>query len=556
MFDLDWQLSGTPPVAPPLLVHTGSIAAVQEPGCLAVAALLDAYRVSATVTFDPNVRPSLIADRELARERIEHLVERSDIVKVSEEDLRWIDPDRPPERIAQTWQSLGPAIVVVTMADQGAEAVCAGGEVRVSARPVHVVDTVGAGDAFMVGLIDALWGQGLLGAERRAELARIGVDALTAALEAASGVSALTVTRAGADLPDRAIGLGGLPARNVGADTAQLLDRAVLNRLARCFGYVRRHTDSMRSIWKGSISFGLVNVPVKVYSATEDHDIKFHQVHAKDNGRIRYKRVCEVCGEVVEYGDLARAFESDDGQMVVITDDDIATLPEERSREIDVLEFVPASELDPMMYDRSYFLEPDGKSTKSYVLLAKTLAETDRVAIVHFALRNKTRLAALRVKDFSKREVMVIHTLLWPDEIRDPDFPVLDKKVDIKPSELKMAGQVVESMADDFNPDRYHDDYQEQLHELVQAKLEGGEAFTTEEQPKELDETEDVSDLLAKLEASVKARSSDSKSPAKKATAKQAPAKKATAKKAAAKKAPAKKTPAKADAKSCRASEV
>jgi DNA end-binding protein Ku len=289
----------------------------------------------------------------------------------------------------------------------------------------------------------------------------------------------------------------------------------------------------MRSIWKGSISFGLVNVPVKVYSATEDHDIKFHQVHAKDNGRIRYKRVCEVCGEVVEYREIARAYESDDGQMVVITDDDIATLPEERNREIEVLEFVPAADLDPMMFDRSYFLEPDGKSSKSYVLLAKTLAETDRVAIVHFALRNKTRLAALRVKDFSKREVMVVHTLLWPDEIRDPDFPVLDKKVEIKPAELKMAGQVVESMADEFNPDRYHDTYQDQLRELVEAKVTGGfgieGAFTAEENPAELDETEDVSDLLAKLEASVKARSEAAKAPEKKAT-KKAPAKRAATK--------------------------
>ncbi|SON60936.1 Non-homologous end joining protein Ku [Mycobacterium simulans] len=286
----------------------------------------------------------------------------------------------------------------------------------------------------------------------------------------------------------------------------------------------------MRSIWKGSIAFGLVNVPVKVYSATEDHDIKFHQVHAKDNGRIRYKRVCEVCGEVVEYSDLARAYESDDGQMVIITDDDIATLPEERSREIEVLEFVPASDVDPMMFDRSYFLEPDSKSSKSYVLLAKTLGETDRMAIVHFTLRNKTRLAALRVKDFGKRDVMVVHTLLWPDEIRDPDFPVLDKQVEIKPAELKMAGQVVESMADDFNPDRYHDSYQEQLQELVDAKLEGGEAFTVEEQPKELDEAEDVSDLLAKLEASVKARSGNGKQPAKKSAAKKTPAKKARTK--------------------------
>jgi DNA end-binding protein Ku len=296
----------------------------------------------------------------------------------------------------------------------------------------------------------------------------------------------------------------------------------------------------MRSIWKGSLSFGLVNVPVKVYSATEDHDLKFHQVHAKDNGRIRYKRVCEVCGEVVDYRDIAKAYESDDGQMVVITDDDLATLPEERSREIEVLEFVPAGELDPMMYDRSYYLEPDSKSTKAYTLLAKTLEQTDRVAIVHFALRNKTRLAALRVKDFSKREVMVIQTLLWPDEIRDPDFPVLDKKVEIKNSELKMAAQVVESMADDFHPERYEDTYQDQLKELVAAKLEGGEAFTAEEQPKELEPTEDVSDLLAKLEASVKRRRAQGDGAPAKKTAKKAPAKTPPAKKA-----PAKKTAAK-----------
>ena len=204
VFDLDWQLSGTPMVKPPLFAHTGSIAAVQDPGCLAVAALIDTYRVSATVTFDPNVRPSLIADRDLARQRIEHLVERSDIVKVSEDDLRWIDPNRPPERMAQTWLALGPAVVAVTMADRGAMAVCAAGVARVPARPVEVVDTVGAGDAFMAGLNDALWGRGLLGAQRRAELAGIDLDALTAALEAASLSSALTVARAGADLPDRA----------------------------------------------------------------------------------------------------------------------------------------------------------------------------------------------------------------------------------------------------------------------------------------------------------------------------------------------------------------
>jgi fructokinase len=177
---------------------------VQDPGCLAVAALIDAYRVSATVTFDPNVRPSLIADRELAVARIEHLIERSDIVKVSEEDLRWIDPARPPEQIAQTWLRLGPAIVTVTMADRGAVAFCAAGVARVPTRAVRVVDTVGAGDSFMAGLLDALWGSRLLGNDRRTELRGIGVDALTVALEAASLSSALTIARAGADLPDRA----------------------------------------------------------------------------------------------------------------------------------------------------------------------------------------------------------------------------------------------------------------------------------------------------------------------------------------------------------------
>lgn len=202
-FDLDWQLSGTPPVGPPHLVHTGSIAAVRDPGCLAVAALLDAYRVSATVSFDPNMRPSLIDDRDVARVRVENLVARSDIVKVSDEDLRYLYPDREPEEIAGTWQSLGPAIVAVTMAGAGAEAICAAGEVRVRAHSTEVVDTVGAGDSFMVGLLDALWERGLLGADRRAELGALDLETLTDALEAGSAVAAITVARPGADLPDR-----------------------------------------------------------------------------------------------------------------------------------------------------------------------------------------------------------------------------------------------------------------------------------------------------------------------------------------------------------------
>jgi fructokinase len=203
-FDIEWRLPGRSPVPPPLVTHTGSIAAVLDPGALALAPLVEAYRASATVTLDPNVRPSLIENPDSARQRIARLVERSDVVKVSDADLHWIDPDRTPEQIACSWLAWGPSIVVVTLGDRGAFAVCAAGRTQVTARPVTVVDTVGAGDAFTAGLIDALWGQGLLGAARRGRLAGIELDALGDALRAASDTAALTVARAGADLPSRA----------------------------------------------------------------------------------------------------------------------------------------------------------------------------------------------------------------------------------------------------------------------------------------------------------------------------------------------------------------
>jgi fructokinase len=203
-FDITWELSGTPEVAPPIVAHTGSIAAYLDPGCLATAALLDAYRPSATITFDPNVRTALITDREQAVGRIERLVEKADVVKASDEDLRWLDPDLAPEKIAESWLASGPAIVAVTQGERGAFAVCAAGIVRVPARPVDVVDTVGAGDAFMTGLIDALWSLNLLGAPRRSDLARIDLETLDGVVGTAALASALTVARAGADLPDRA----------------------------------------------------------------------------------------------------------------------------------------------------------------------------------------------------------------------------------------------------------------------------------------------------------------------------------------------------------------
>ncbi|MBD7956719.1 Ku protein [Microbacterium sp. Sa4CUA7] len=308
----------------------------------------------------------------------------------------------------------------------------------------------------------------------------------------------------------------------------------------------------MRAIWKGALTFGLVNVPVKVYSATEDHDLPLHQVHNADGGRIRYQRKCEVCGEVVPYADIDKAY--DDGeQTVVLTADDVASLPAERSREIDVVEFVPSEQIDLLTIDKAYYLEPDSASPKAYVLLRKTLEQTDRTAIVRFSLRQKTRLAALRVRG----DVLVLQTLLWADEVREAAFPSLDESVRISAKELELSASLVESFASDFAPEDFTDEYQQELRTLIDAKLEQGDALDTSETFGEKEEAEtggEVIDLMAALRASVErsraarggsktadAATAKPAAASSKPTAKKAPAKKAPAKKAPAKKAPAKK---------------
>lgn len=253
----------------------------------------------------------------------------------------------------------------------------------------------------------------------------------------------------------------------------------------------------MRSIWKGSLVFGLVNVPVAVYSATEDHDIKFHQVHEKDGGRIRYQRTCEIDGEVVPFGDIAKSYEADDGRTAIITDEDLKSLPTSSEREIDLLSFVPADQIDPVLYDASYLLEPASKSAKAYVLLRETLAENDRVAIVHFALRQKVRLAALRVRG----NALVIQTLRWPDEMREASFKSLQTPVSLSAAEKQMAALLVDSYADDFHPEEHQDEYRVELQQMIDAKLEGEQAFPDVAESE--GEDAEVLDLLAALQRSV-----------------------------------------------------
>ncbi len=308
----------------------------------------------------------------------------------------------------------------------------------------------------------------------------------------------------------------------------------------------------MRAIWKGAISFGLVTVPVKAYTATEDHDVRFHQVHALDNGRVKYNRVCRECGNTLELSEISKAYQVPNGPVVVLDEQDFANLPVTASKEIDVVEFVPSAQVDPVRFDKSYLLEPDRQSLKPYVLLRQTLADTELTAVVKVSLRSKQQLGVLRVRE----DVLMLQTMLWPDEVRPAHFDILDQQVDVRPQELQMAASLVESLSGDFDPSQYHDEYREQLLSMIDAKVSGGDGVVAT--PAVADDGGEVVDLLTALRESLAragakepdaakapARKTATKKAATKTTpAKKAPAKKAPAKKAAAKKAPAAKTTA------------
>jgi DNA end-binding protein Ku len=252
----------------------------------------------------------------------------------------------------------------------------------------------------------------------------------------------------------------------------------------------------MRAIWKGAVSFGLVNVPVRLFAATQEHDIRFHQVHRADGGRIRMRRVCSVCGEEVAHDQLARGFESLDGRLVVLDDEDFANLPLATGKEIDVVEFVPSDQVDPILLNRTYYLEPEARAVKPYALLREALAATDRMAVVKVALRQRESIAVLRVRD----EVIVLQTLLWPDEVRTARFDALDGEVELRPQELAMAESLVESLAADFEPDRFEDRYATALTAMVEAKLAGAPPAPT---PGTAPAGTEMIDLLTALQRSV-----------------------------------------------------
>ena len=254
----------------------------------------------------------------------------------------------------------------------------------------------------------------------------------------------------------------------------------------------------MRAIWKGSVSFGLVSIGVKLYSATEEKDVSFHQVRRSDGSRVRYRRVAEADGEEVAYADIAKGFELPSGETVILTDEDFADLPLASTRVVDVLQFVPVEQIDPIYFAKSYYLEPEKPALKPYVLLRDALVSSGQAGLVKVAIRNREQLALLRVRD----GVIVLSTMIWPDEVREADFSFLDQEVDVRPQERAMADSLVASMAGDFNPDEYTDDYRDALQRVIDAKIEGHELV----EPEEVQPTAgNVVDLMSALRASVEA---------------------------------------------------
>lgn len=254
----------------------------------------------------------------------------------------------------------------------------------------------------------------------------------------------------------------------------------------------------MRSIWNGAISFGLVSIPIKLVNATENHSVSFRQVHLPDGGRIRYRKVCELDGEEVATADIGKAYEDADGSMIPITDEDLGSLPLPTAKTIEIVAFVPADTIDPLQMDAAYYLSANGvPAAKPYTLLREALKRSQRVALAKYALRGRERLGMLRVVD----DVIAMHGLLWPDEIRAPDEVAPEGDVSVRDAELDLADALMNTLGE-VDMDSLHDDYREAVEELIAAKA-SGEAL----EPPESDGSGDgkVIDLLAALENSVRA---------------------------------------------------
>jgi DNA end-binding protein Ku len=261
-----------------------------------------------------------------------------------------------------------------------------------------------------------------------------------------------------------------------------------------------------RTMWKGAISFGLVSIPVGLYPATEEKTLRFNQLHDKDHGRIKYQRTCSKCGEEVSFDHIVKGYEYEKDRYVVLEDEDFDAVPVESSRAIDIHQFVELEEIDPIYFQKSYYLVPEDTGLKAYTLLRRAMQEDGRVAIAKISLRDKEHLCALRFKD----EVFVLETMFWPDEIRAADFEVFDKSVQVRAQEVQMAKTLIENLTDDFKPEQYKDEYREALMGVIEKKVAGEEIEVVKE-PEATKVVDLMEALKASVEATKKAASSSSK---------------------------------------------
>ena len=252
----------------------------------------------------------------------------------------------------------------------------------------------------------------------------------------------------------------------------------------------------MRPLWKGAITFGLISIPVRLYSAVQEKSLKFHLMHEADGGRIKQERVCSICGKKLSWDDLVKGYEYSKDHYVTFSDDELEGLDVDSIRAIDVVAFVPLTDIDPIYFNKTYYVAPEAAGLKAYKLLADALHAEGQVGVAKVALRDKEHLATVRLKD----DVFVLETMHWPDEIREPEFEELGKKVKIQDSEVKMARQLIQQLSSEFKPEEFADEYRVKLEELVQAKVDGAEV-TVAAQPEE--EPTKVVDLMEALKASV-----------------------------------------------------
>jgi DNA end-binding protein Ku len=262
----------------------------------------------------------------------------------------------------------------------------------------------------------------------------------------------------------------------------------------------------MRTMWRGAISFGLVSIPVRVYTATEEKTLRFNQLHDEDHGRIKYQRVCAKDGKEVPYEHIVKGYEYEKDRYVILTDEDLDAVPVESTRNIDIAQFVESEEIDPIYYKKSYYLGPEEAGLKAYQLLVESLREGGKVGIAKVSFRDKEHLAAVRLMD----NVLVLDTMFWPDEIREAKFPELDKEVRVSDREVQMAESLIENLTEPWKPEAYSDEYREALLEIVEKKVAG-------EEIEEIAPVEParVVDLMEALKQSVEATS---KKPAKKSS--------------------------------------